>query len=304
VEQIQKTGLSMRQKPQVPFGVRAIQSGIEVDGIWISRPGTPNSHSPVGSSTLTLTSSDQDLKRKLKLSEKLSETTTNTSESSSSSTVEGDENSPPRSPALRAQSTYRPKHAPTRSSLRVMESYNAESLNKLEGGPDASPELQTYIPTSPFTATHRVRSDGASTCSSEGSIRSSHSSQRSNQPRVSLFPDTSVGRKLSYTRGVQDTLGAPKASVASSLRVPTGPQTPPIAPSTRSYTGETHVNRASRKVNAGFEVLPAGTFGSHPSHNRTPSSSDADSERGNVSRTSSNTMYSRPLNRQNRENSR
>lgn len=30
-----------RGKHDIPFGVRAIQSGIQVDGIWISNPNTP-----------------------------------------------------------------------------------------------------------------------------------------------------------------------------------------------------------------------------------------------------------------------
>ncbi|EPQ64614.1 Bgt-3683 [Blumeria graminis f. sp. tritici] len=33
--------LESRGKPEIPFGVRAIQSGIQVDGIWISNPNTP-----------------------------------------------------------------------------------------------------------------------------------------------------------------------------------------------------------------------------------------------------------------------
>lgn len=37
---------------QVPFGVRALESGIEVDGVWISRPNTPTSSLP-GSPTLS-----------------------------------------------------------------------------------------------------------------------------------------------------------------------------------------------------------------------------------------------------------
>jgi len=31
---------------QVPFGVRALESGIEVDGVWISRPNTPTGSLP------------------------------------------------------------------------------------------------------------------------------------------------------------------------------------------------------------------------------------------------------------------
>lgn len=38
VEEMSKTGLPIKRGNNIPFGVRAIQSGIEVDGIWISRP--------------------------------------------------------------------------------------------------------------------------------------------------------------------------------------------------------------------------------------------------------------------------
>ncbi len=31
---------------QIPFGVRALESGIEVDGVWVSRPNTPTSSLP------------------------------------------------------------------------------------------------------------------------------------------------------------------------------------------------------------------------------------------------------------------
>lgn len=39
---MQRVGSSRRHKgPDVPFGIRAIESGIEVDGVWISRSNTP-----------------------------------------------------------------------------------------------------------------------------------------------------------------------------------------------------------------------------------------------------------------------
>lgn len=41
--EMQKTGLQMCSGVDIPFGVRAIQCGVEVDGIWISRPNTSNS---------------------------------------------------------------------------------------------------------------------------------------------------------------------------------------------------------------------------------------------------------------------
>src|SRR5690348_13036331 len=54
VEEIRKTGLPMKRGNQVPFGVRAIQSGVEVDGIWISRPASLNELGEKHASSTTL----------------------------------------------------------------------------------------------------------------------------------------------------------------------------------------------------------------------------------------------------------
>lgn len=48
--EMRKTGLSAKQACTVPFGVRATQAGIEIDGIWVSRPSTPTANG--GSATL------------------------------------------------------------------------------------------------------------------------------------------------------------------------------------------------------------------------------------------------------------
>jgi hypothetical protein len=45
------TAVSEETKDEIPFGIRAIQSGIEVDGVWISRSNTP-----VGSSRASIIS--------------------------------------------------------------------------------------------------------------------------------------------------------------------------------------------------------------------------------------------------------
>ncbi|KAF1841019.1 uncharacterized protein K460DRAFT_380757 [Cucurbitaria berberidis CBS 394.84] len=45
------TAVSTETKDEIPFGIRAIQSGIEVDGVWISRSNTP-----VGSSRASIMS--------------------------------------------------------------------------------------------------------------------------------------------------------------------------------------------------------------------------------------------------------
>jgi hypothetical protein len=40
-----RAGVSSEE--DVPFGIRALQMGIEVEGVWISRPGTPAPSSPI-----------------------------------------------------------------------------------------------------------------------------------------------------------------------------------------------------------------------------------------------------------------
>jgi hypothetical protein len=45
-------GINARGITDIPFGVRAIQSGIQVEGIWISRPNTPSSSRTTSSPTL------------------------------------------------------------------------------------------------------------------------------------------------------------------------------------------------------------------------------------------------------------
>ncbi|KOS19081.1 hypothetical protein ESCO_000991 [Escovopsis weberi] len=45
-------GIDTRAVNDIPFGVRAIQSGIEVEGIWISRPNTPEASKRNSAATL------------------------------------------------------------------------------------------------------------------------------------------------------------------------------------------------------------------------------------------------------------
>ncbi|KAL8370290.1 hypothetical protein RB595_000598 [Gaeumannomyces hyphopodioides] len=57
IQEMESTGLPHKRVIDIPFGVRAIQGGVEVDGIWISRPTTPNtrkSMAPGMASTTTI----------------------------------------------------------------------------------------------------------------------------------------------------------------------------------------------------------------------------------------------------------
>ncbi|VUC33100.1 unnamed protein product [Clonostachys rosea] len=49
---IQHCGIDYLRADDVPFGVRAIQRGIEVEGIWISQPNTPDLSQVASSATL------------------------------------------------------------------------------------------------------------------------------------------------------------------------------------------------------------------------------------------------------------
>lgn len=46
VEEMRRTGIPPKRANDIPFGIRAIQSGVEVVGIWISRPDSPSHPAP------------------------------------------------------------------------------------------------------------------------------------------------------------------------------------------------------------------------------------------------------------------
>ncbi|KAM0424730.1 hypothetical protein ACHAPT_010040 [Fusarium lateritium] len=45
-------GIENMRPPEIPFGIRAIQNGVQVEGIWISRPDTPKSGQNAPGATL------------------------------------------------------------------------------------------------------------------------------------------------------------------------------------------------------------------------------------------------------------
>ncbi|KAI0124670.1 hypothetical protein BJ170DRAFT_685549 [Xylariales sp. AK1849] len=269
--EIEKTGIPVWKRPAIPFGVRAIQSGIEIDGIWISRPGTPNSECPLGASSLTL-ASDHDPKGKSKVAPEGIPHSPHTSPTSS--TFGPDATTPPRSPARRPQSTYRPKHALPRPSPRATESCSAEAMNRLQGT-SKSPALQTYVPTTSFSG---ARGPASAQTSTQGDRTSSSSEEGYNylSARIQTQRKSPISGRINEREGYTvPPLGSPEnpfatpedgrrtrePSDASSSRMPMDTQTQTMNPPARSYSSETYVNRSSRRVNPGFEVLPAGTFG-------------------------------------------
>jgi hypothetical protein len=151
VEEIRKTGLPLKRGNQVPFGVRAIQSGIEVDGIWISRPTSLSGLGEKLASSSTTLGRGEDEKSVLVTTTNLDRTgpkqspstasifqkLTDTDSLESGPSVAG----PPVSQFAHSQTKKRPS--------RPAGALNEDTLRKLEGQSPSRPHYEAYVPASP-----------------------------------------------------------------------------------------------------------------------------------------------------------
>ncbi|KAI0379746.1 hypothetical protein F5Y04DRAFT_113680 [Hypomontagnella monticulosa] len=288
--EMQKSGLPAGKRVDIPFGVRAIQSGIEVDGIWISRPGTPIEIGQSSSSFASSSTLDVESKSKGKERELATHLTTTVVEIEPTP-----EQSPQRSPALSlsserhgfepshtrayppgTQSTYRPR-GPSRRRTEITfdDTLDIDESTTPEHNTPRHQEVETYIPTNSFSSTEsssvssqqRTIVDRNSTSSEEGFNRSS-SRYVSHLRRSAMLnalddaePSVSHADYFSGVYAEQRRNPFETPSSAQSQEV----SRPPLAANRptprRSYSGGSHANVASRRVNPGFEILPAGTFG-------------------------------------------
>lgn len=286
--EMRKAGVPVSAKrggPEIPFGVRAIQRGVEVDGIWISRPTTPavETKSRLQSMT-TLTGTDAGPNRKGKtVADDTGSATIQRESQSDASTVHrvtDAESLASNGSGTPRQSSFagpRPKHRSVANAL------NEDTLRRLDGySPRDRTTFETYVPSrnprrpsqrssassSGESADSQPRSGVSARSGSGRSYTSSHSSRvyRSNA-RLDTRPTyTSVPRGSPHNdrRDPDESSGSrtPISPVTYS-----GPHSPSLSgqelpvPEPTFGPGDVHVNRASRRVNPGFEVLPAGTFG-------------------------------------------
>ncbi|KAI1467325.1 uncharacterized protein F4812DRAFT_459431 [Daldinia caldariorum] len=300
-QEMERSGLPVGRKIDIPFGVRAIQSGIEVDGIWISRPNTPliTPSSPSFASSSTL-----EPETRLKGKEKGIAVHTATTLVEVGPTPE---QSPLPSPAislsdrrpstaaeqihtraspLGAQPTYRPK-GPSRRRTDITETVDVNVMNQYEHNSARHQLVETYVPTHSFSSTEssslssqqKIMVDRTSISSDEG-IRHAqtryvshlrHSALPTPRPIVSLEdpePMTATVEYLSYSDQRRNPFDTPSSSSeAQPVSRPPLASNRPIPH--RSYSGDSHANTSTRRVNAGFEVLPAGTFGRPDSQTET-----------------------------------
>ena len=311
--EMRKAGLPPKRGSTIPFGVRAIQHGIEVDGIWISRPATPNPESPnKRASMTTLVALDSDSSKKGKHlsvdSRAVSENTLEArprrkqspSDTLAAHRLAADSDSVERnpSPAPRASPRASPRVSPRSAQFaapkpkrpRLSNALSEDTLWRLEGqGLGGRYAADTYIPTSSSGKYARGPSQRSSVVSSGGesvesqsrsgmsgrsssgrsytSARSSrphHSSRNIYEPRVGYYPVSHISSEREHREPGE----IPRNRTPISPIPQSETHSPPLQghdlplPGPTFGPGDQHMNRSARRVNQGFEVLPAGTFGS------------------------------------------
>ncbi|KAI0489540.1 hypothetical protein F4859DRAFT_155308 [Xylaria cf. heliscus] len=298
--ELRKSGIPTGRRVDIPFGVRAIQSGVEIEGIWISRPVTPmepRSSSKASSTTLNI---DNELKSEDKGKAVLGSVIRPTA------TVTEVESTPKPSPRLSPTGSYFRQSiqqdiggiSPLGPQTTYSQPYTSQRSTNDNGHPHASTlaegiaarhHIETYMPTSSSSTMNSFPSPRAGPAVDRMSISSeeglSFSSPRhppdvrgkpsglsahyrspfdDTEPTPSVGPSRTQGK---YCARVRAETRNPFESPETDKTFSHGPQ-PVSRPSlastrpipVRTYTDQRE-NKSSRVVNAGFEVLPAGTFG-------------------------------------------
>ncbi|KAI0404504.1 hypothetical protein F4802DRAFT_615610 [Xylaria palmicola] len=295
--ELRKSGLPAGRRIDIPFGVRAIQSGVEVEGIWISRPVTPmepRNSSKASSTTLDIESEPKPEDKGKAVSGGVVRPT---------ATVTEVEPTPRTSPRLSPTGSYLDqgrqdigRRASPGPQIPYLQSYSSQSyvaryphITSQPDGMASRHHIETYIPTSSSSTmtsqSPRVRpaADGASISSEEGlsfssprypaDVRGRHAGLSA--PLRSPFDDidspsaTRLSRPhVQYCSRVRaETSGNPFESPETDRTSSPAPQpiSRPSLASTRPIPVRTYTDQreypSSRMANSGFEVLPGGTFG-------------------------------------------
>jgi hypothetical protein len=331
VEELRKSGqvIEPRKSRDIPFGVRAIQSGIQIDGIWISKerlpiPTTFQSGLHQSSSDSSITSLKLPPPASLENSPDAIRALTTPPRSFSKITErESSHFDPPRIEEVKSTENqdltgYRPSYKPRRSSHLRYGSHgdghlDEETLEQLEGVPmlgrkenSSNTDIAMHLDDAGESPSRDAAENGHSP-NLDWVVKAMTTSQsQPNQFRQSL-PTQNLSKRSSMTNmALNRSSRVSLPSQASSLEyfsVPASPseieksntlstplpspllaplslkplyaQTPreltssgesqvPLLSLSRPLSpfipGELHMNKSTRKVNSGFEILPAGTF--------------------------------------------
>ncbi|KAI1826485.1 hypothetical protein F4861DRAFT_85404 [Xylaria intraflava] len=293
--ELRKSGLPVGRRVDIPFGVRAIQSGIEVEGIWISRPATPIE--PRTSSKASSTTCDIDSEPRPE--DKGKAVMGSAAKQPATITVAEAESTPRLNPRFGPAAGYVDQRTlrPSSPQYPMNDSpYLTRPLNSTPQPEDAATRshIEIYIPTSSASSVNSSLSPRVRPAVDRMSI----SSEEGLNLPTSRYPAEVRGRPVGlsphYRSPVEDmgysSMAGPSAArgkYCSRVRAETrgnllespelekmssSPGPPPVSrfslASTRPvpvriYTNQrdTIHNTSSRVVNPGFEVLPAGTFG-------------------------------------------
>jgi len=322
--ELRRSGQSVesRKSQEVPFGVRAIQSGIQVDGIWISNNTLPIATIPKlghlrGTSTNLATSSPTSARRSMDIAlQDVRPLSTGgrplVRQSAPLGLPRGSDHEPQEilgdHMSFKPRQSYHPRfnshgevpfNEGTLGRLegktsakkvkyhRLSESYSTEQKCNSSSGAVANNERSSlsYLDTG-MPKSIETRAGIQNQSMSRFAARSSSFQPLANLSKMPFLPQTSYTEYSSIPIESPESENSdpfekvptshaessvwPKAAnaqtgqeftVFSESQVPVSPQTqarPSFQP------GELHANRVIRKVNSGFEVLPAGTFGVPP----------------------------------------
>lgn len=300
IEELRQSGhIIESSKTDVPFGVRAIQSGIQVDGIWISNTSTPipselrfSKNKPT-SATESSSGADSNksttgtgVRHDASFSIPLDPTTKTPARLSSPYSDRDPSMEPTNASEFpNARQSYQPRKA---SHLRYNNNgaYDEETLGQLEGSVPQE-RLQARQPRTSHQDYSEAESSAAdneansATSSDSGNTFSDVKGKAPDNPPKSILKTTNAEYFPVATETPSYKWSDPFASPAESsiLSQSQVAQRPNWLDSSRagllqdnSWTspyqdlhspfvpGALHQNRNSRRVNSGFEVLPAGTF--------------------------------------------
>ncbi|KAJ4421675.1 hypothetical protein N0V85_000060 [Neurospora sp. IMI 360204] len=277
----------------IPFGVRAIQSGVQVDGIWISGPATPTETTKL-TSAATLVNLDAEQQRREK-TKATGVTTTTLQRLTDSDSLESNSSGAIPPPTSRFTAEDKRHYYPQRQGLRAPHALNEDTLRRLEGQdggaqPQRPAVYDIYVPTTSSRRQQEVRG-GHDGDPARGSQRStgSESGDSSTDSAQQRFTRSGSGRSYSSSSGggggggeggktygprgverrdpVRDPFGTPPSHVMYQQQQQQQEEAEPMmipAPEPTFGPGDLHFtnNRsAARRVNDGFEVLPVGRLG-------------------------------------------
>ncbi|UNI14755.1 hypothetical protein JDV02_001353 [Purpureocillium takamizusanense] len=223
LQEMRHCGIDSTNPNDIPFGVRALESGVEVEGIWISRTNTPDGSRLGASSTVTLT--EEPLGSRGKGKERVVES------------------------KLRDDSTT---HSVDDSQLakRMTMTRISGVVDGTKGGSDWSTTDVRDSTETEILSTYSTRRPSTSRDAHGGGESSASPSPYAHERSFPLMPTMGSQPEPHHLRVPTATSHSHRHSLEVEPRE-----------AVLYGTAEVYANRKTRRSNTGFEVLPAGVLG-------------------------------------------